>query len=877
MATDYGAMAEQAIFGSPRSTRTKPSGDQMIDVFDAIGADIAGIDAKASEALTTAIASDRPPKAAVRVMATANVNIASGLVNGATLNGVTLATGDRVFLPFQTNGATVTYDDGTTNSPDNGIRVVQASGAAPRSTDMDSGDEVLGARFFVQAGTLHAGTTWACTTAGPITVGTTGLSFANSESQTAVSAALVTTNAEIAAARNGKSALKVSIDQMLPEQGVNVFIGGLLDRGVLNPDRVNASAVVDLPLSSKLRDLGLTKGFLFPASAEYLRFVVPDELKEYFLGKYVAVGMIGETAQTFPPYAIARVEGAASVNNTISGNTNSYFTLGTNVRALYQYGQMPSAGSGDFINASDLKAIRVGYSSNASTDFYVTAFFIAISSAPFDVRRLPFLRRALGDVAPPTVATGPILTLDGKEPNSGSIEADNGEIVVKRAFQWSTTPAIILPNGVRSSWSQTADYIDGQLYRGMTDDEGPYLVNGAHMGGQHQFGGGLVTATSHGKDATDIGQVLKNGGNSYVILAVINSNSLVLARRGASALPPTGTYTYDSGGTHTGNITVSGTPAVQNWSPMGINKAVAVSIDNAKKVRPVAGVSPYVARTTITESYDVLDRETVLDWIVAHGGISGLTGSPLFSVSNSYSYDRDGGLTLAMDFIVRQTLTLGWIYGLQVQLSSALYWYIPKTTPFTQDATPYNFAMIQPAVAPATELQFTTANTVAGGLFLDRFITMNDSYGMAVGFVPVQAAEPTVRRSTYVPGSNIGMTIATTGKGYLRILNQGGSSKSAGFQLGWVGYRNLFKRSSVRTCAYPVRTNDADYFYADWHDKAFVDTIALPPDFHGRPMTIVEKSATVTLLSDQNVAGARIMVDVSASGSYGYLVLKFTK
>ena len=56
------------------------------------------------------------------VRSTANVNLASGLVNGVTLNGVVLATGQFVFLGSQTA------------TTENGIYTVVAAGAASRST-----------------------------------------------------------------------------------------------------------------------------------------------------------------------------------------------------------------------------------------------------------------------------------------------------------------------------------------------------------------------------------------------------------------------------------------------------------------------------------------------------------------------------------------------------------------------------------------------------------------------------------------------------------------------------------------------------------------------------------------------------------------------
>ena len=107
-------------------------------------------------------------KASVRAATTAAVNLASELEAGDTLDtNVTLVAGDRVLVKNQ----------GTAS--ENGIYVVQASGAAVRATDFDSNAEVTpGAFTFVEEGTANADSGWVLTTNGTINVGVTGLAFA---------------------------------------------------------------------------------------------------------------------------------------------------------------------------------------------------------------------------------------------------------------------------------------------------------------------------------------------------------------------------------------------------------------------------------------------------------------------------------------------------------------------------------------------------------------------------------------------------------------------------------------------------------------------------------------------------------------------------
>jgi hypothetical protein len=105
-------------------------------------------------------------KQAVRAATTAAGTLASSFKNGDAIDGVTLATGDRILIKNQASGS------------ENGIHTVNASGAPTRSTDADSGAELVNATVYVSEGTTNADTQWTCSTNAPITVGSTSLTFA---------------------------------------------------------------------------------------------------------------------------------------------------------------------------------------------------------------------------------------------------------------------------------------------------------------------------------------------------------------------------------------------------------------------------------------------------------------------------------------------------------------------------------------------------------------------------------------------------------------------------------------------------------------------------------------------------------------------------
>lgn len=104
----------------------------------------------------------------VRVLATANVDISTELENLDVLDGVTLATGDRVMLSGQSTAA------------QDGVYIVVASGAASRSADVPTGHEARNMTFWVNEGTANADTGWTVTNdEGSDVIGTDGLTIVN--------------------------------------------------------------------------------------------------------------------------------------------------------------------------------------------------------------------------------------------------------------------------------------------------------------------------------------------------------------------------------------------------------------------------------------------------------------------------------------------------------------------------------------------------------------------------------------------------------------------------------------------------------------------------------------------------------------------------
>lgn len=187
---------------------------------------------------------------------TANVDISTDLENGDIVDGVTLATGNRVLVKSQSNAA------------QNGIYVVQASGAAVRATDFDAPSEVDGGDFiFVTSGTLYDNTGWVQTSTGIVTIGTdainftqfsgagtylagagltlTGNTFSVDVTPTSGSASLTNTGGAVEVKTNTTDGLEVTASGL----GINNGTGLTFSAGALVLDTANGYGVRKLAFS----------------------------------------------------------------------------------------------------------------------------------------------------------------------------------------------------------------------------------------------------------------------------------------------------------------------------------------------------------------------------------------------------------------------------------------------------------------------------------------------------------------------------------------------------------------------------------------------------------------------------------------------------
>lgn len=174
----YRGVANGSITRSQLVTVATSAGDvKAVSVSTLPGATIVGMAMEnATNGQPVAIALGAAPGVAinggaavnrqVRVVASANVTLATGLVAGQSIDSVVLAAGDRVLLANQTTAA------------NSGVYIATAAGAGSFAPDYVQGAVLAGMVFEASEGTVWANSSWKITAAqsasgGTITVGTT--------------------------------------------------------------------------------------------------------------------------------------------------------------------------------------------------------------------------------------------------------------------------------------------------------------------------------------------------------------------------------------------------------------------------------------------------------------------------------------------------------------------------------------------------------------------------------------------------------------------------------------------------------------------------------------------------------------------------------
>lgn len=170
-------------------------------------------------------------KGSVKAASTGNGTLATAFENGDTLDGITLATGDRILLKDQSAPA------------ENGIYIVAASGAPTRATDMDAWTEVPGAFVAVEQGTANADTIWLCTANAGGTLNTTAITWQQIPTTAGLLSANFVTRETPSGAIDGSN-VTYTLANTPTAGSEEVFLNGLLQQSGAGNDYTISGATI---------------------------------------------------------------------------------------------------------------------------------------------------------------------------------------------------------------------------------------------------------------------------------------------------------------------------------------------------------------------------------------------------------------------------------------------------------------------------------------------------------------------------------------------------------------------------------------------------------------------------------------------------------
>ena len=229
------------------------------------------------------------------VVAATTTNIT--LSGTQTIDGIAVASGDRVLVKNQSTGS------------QNGIYVV-ASGSWSRATDVDTGAELLGASVFVLSGATNGNKTFINTNTGTITLGTTAVTFADQTTATTITAGdgLTKTGNTINVVSTGAGSLNVTADSINLASGIIASTGTYRSVQVDTYGRVTAGT-----------NPTTFSGYSLSDTSANLASALTDET-----GWATGAKAVFSTSPSFETSVVTSTTGTFSVFNTNATTVNAF-------------------------------------------------------------------------------------------------------------------------------------------------------------------------------------------------------------------------------------------------------------------------------------------------------------------------------------------------------------------------------------------------------------------------------------------------------------------------------------------------------------------------------------------------------------------------
>lgn len=647
----------------------------------------------------------------------------------------------------------------------------------------------------------------------------------------------------------------------LQDAYTNAFYFGDFVAGT--PKVRSGSSVVSLNGFIDFTSRGLSRGLNLRDSGN--EYVFTQDIQN-LNGKYVAGGFyIYSESADFPSASIIFQVNDSGTLTPLSSTDTFEVVINSNMKLILYKGLVDQP--------SSIK-LAVGSTYTPSTNTVFTGgYYVSLSDSDIDFTKLAS-NIFDADKARNQILINnkemPKLILNGENEDS-EIVASKSDYEVKRVIKpYPDTTDITLTK----VFNFNGDYIDGELVKGGVDDVAPQRALGTTIGANHGFKMARYASVGHGKTDDDVGSVWEQGGVEFVIVGIRSADTIRIANRNSNEESDLtdGLFTHVSGGVNTSSFNAT-VITVEEFYPPFQSYSLDIFVDGKK----VSGAGEYNFEDNIKflESYDVLERSDVMDWYVsdrAPGEIYPSGKNPAYYVINTYEFNEFGDCSIHSEVTFLKAVDVQDLMFLQAQKDGLDRYYIPKSVPFNQGGTDFNFSLIEPSnavsISGAGTVNFT-ASKMESGEIIDRYIGLNDVSNtcFAMGYLPIYSAEDSVRipnttnRAWEIRGSSDKM--------YPRVLDKGNFVSSIGETYAVSGYRNVFKKPSDVTSFYVAN----DYVYIDVHNESKVIKIDVDAKYSGMKIEVVD-SRNATLIS-QVVSGS-ITFNANCLGDYGYMVLKLS-
>ncbi|MCF6174682.1 MAG: hypothetical protein L3J71_02825 [Victivallaceae bacterium] len=500
----------------------------------------------------------------------------------------------------------------------------------------------------------------------------------------------------------------------------------------------------------------------------------------------------------------------------------------------------------------------------------------------------------------------------GRAEDKIAVQKNGDKVFIRSWFSPTQDVAITLNRGVNRqiNYYRTAiipattpltkvNFTRKEIIHYCHDDTPPMKIISTYIGANHGCSDAReLLIPSHGLTVKDIGTAWQDSrGDVYYPIKIVNDSKIwVLGEdKGKNGiwrfnrLIKAGDFSRQSDGK---KLTIKKAVLAQMTPAARITKQQYLINGKA----PLKDGNPVICDyLDIIEEYDIIAPDSLLGFIKKNPGkIPNFIGSALdalYTNKTTYQFQPLGACFIENQIIPKRDFPTYYATPVMSMPLSKLNnyksyeCYIPKTKPFKNAGTEYDFNAIQDFTVPIKfSLSFKAANKNIDPLnppnrfiqFLGQEENGNKvrKVGFAFGIVNDFGSGSSTERIKNVDEMCF---IYRSYKTYPSILGPKAGTLKAGVNFNSRAYRQYFNPEKYKnpTAVYWHRQNEGIRLYIDYHQAVSKDIIKLPVSFTGNNITIVEKSPSIELLTKGQVPAQGIAVAVT--GKQGYLVLQLSK